>query len=422
MPRCRPFFARHIASRFVASLVLLATALCLSVPQAQAAPLPAMKAKQVSVSGLSSGAYMAVQFGVAYSAIVEGAGVIAGGPYYCARGNVSTATTVCSCTTLPAMCHVSAGGTDVSGLAAITSQNAGNGSIDPVAGMNRQRIWLFSGSADTLVPTPVMDDLASYYQNYVPAANIRYKKDLAAQHAMPTDFFGNGCSTLGSPYISNCGYDAAGELLKWIYGTLVQKSSNNPAGRFISFDQAEFLGSPQSHGMAATGVLYVPPGCDANNAQACKLHVAFHGCKQDQASVSDAFIRNAGYNGWADANNILVLYPQAAPVFPMANPNACWDWFSYDDPNYAKQSGRQMKAVKLMIDRLTGGSDPGPGPGPATCFNASNYTHVQEGRAHTNGFYVYANGSEQRMGLNNIFTRTTLKRTAPDYYEIGTCP
>ena len=34
----------------------------------------------------------AVQFGVAYSSIVDGAGVIAGGPYHCARGSVNTAT------------------------------------------------------------------------------------------------------------------------------------------------------------------------------------------------------------------------------------------------------------------------------------------------------------------------------------------
>lgn len=34
---------------------------------------------------------MAVQFQVAYSAMVRGAGVIAGGPYYCAAGSVGRA-------------------------------------------------------------------------------------------------------------------------------------------------------------------------------------------------------------------------------------------------------------------------------------------------------------------------------------------
>ena len=44
-----------------------------------------------SVSGISSGGYMAVQFHIAHSATVIGAGVLAGGPYYCAQGSVWTA-------------------------------------------------------------------------------------------------------------------------------------------------------------------------------------------------------------------------------------------------------------------------------------------------------------------------------------------
>src|SRR5262245_55504428 len=67
---------------------------------AQVAQLPSLKVdlNQTSVSGLSSGGYMAVQFHVAHSAIVKGAGVIAGGPYFCAQDDQGIATTVCSCT------------------------------------------------------------------------------------------------------------------------------------------------------------------------------------------------------------------------------------------------------------------------------------------------------------------------------------
>ena len=53
---------------------------------------------ETSVSGLSSGGYMAVQFHVAYSSLVKGAGIIAGGPYFCAQDSQDTATNVCSCT------------------------------------------------------------------------------------------------------------------------------------------------------------------------------------------------------------------------------------------------------------------------------------------------------------------------------------
>jgi poly(3-hydroxybutyrate) depolymerase len=58
----------------------------------------------------------------------------------------------------------------------------------------------------------------------------------------------------------------------------------------------------------------------------------------------------------------------------------------------------------------------------ATCTTASNYAHVSAGRARLSLGIAYANGSNQNMGLWNIFIITTLKNTGPNYYVIGTCP
>jgi poly(3-hydroxybutyrate) depolymerase len=49
-------------------------------------------------SGISSGAAMSVQLHVAYSADCEGAGIVAGPPYYCAKGSSILATTACMST------------------------------------------------------------------------------------------------------------------------------------------------------------------------------------------------------------------------------------------------------------------------------------------------------------------------------------
>src|SRR4051812_33448271 len=74
----------------VSGLALL-LALCAGGASA-AGPLPALKAeKEVTVSGVSGGAYMAVQFHVAHSSTVKGVAAIAGGPYYCAQGSLWTA-------------------------------------------------------------------------------------------------------------------------------------------------------------------------------------------------------------------------------------------------------------------------------------------------------------------------------------------
>jgi len=307
---------------------------------AAAAPLPAMKAQQASISGLSSGAFMAVQYQVAYSASVIGAGVIAGGPYYCAGGDMMTAIGSCK-------------GSDVASLAEITRKRAQAGQVDPVARLSTHRVWLFSGSADKLVPTATVADLERYYKAFIPAAQVQFKQDLPAGHGMPTLSYGAKCDALAAPFINNCGYDAAGQLLNWIYGPLAAPSTGAQAGKLLEFDQAEFLPDPGKHGMAATGYVYVPPGCE-NGGAGCKVHIALHGCAQDIGNVQDAFARNAGYNNWADTNRIVVLYPQAAAITPMPNPKACWDWWGYDDADYSIKKGRQLRAIKAMTDRLSG--------------------------------------------------------------------
>ena len=65
------------------------------------------------------------------------------------------------------------------------------------------------------------------------------------------------------------------------------------------------------------------------------------------------------------------------------------------------------------------------GPKPdfiCTATNASNYAHVVEGRAHDSFGFALANGSNQKMGLDNPFYRTILAQTAPGYFVIGNCP
>lgn len=329
--------------------LFLCLLLWIGAAQAQVVSLPALRATQVSVSGLSSGAYMAVQFEVAYSRTVMGAGVIAGGPYFCAQGSVYIATTRCSCNEELLACRVRPGGTRVPELIALTDWFAASQTIDPTSALASHRVWMFSGTLDSVVPQAVGNDLLTYYRHYIDANRISYKRNLAAEHAMPTDSYGNPCSALGTPYINHCNYDAAGELLRWIYGPLAARASTL-SGRFIAFDQSEFIALPTWHGMADLGYLYIPPSCEGGG---CRLHVAFHGCQQNPDNIGTLFVRRAGYNAWADNNKLLILYPQTSATF--YNPKACWDWWAHDDTRYAQKAGRQMAAVKRMVDRLSDG-------------------------------------------------------------------
>ncbi|MFB7913179.1 PHB depolymerase family esterase [Streptomyces sp. NPDC056061] len=59
------------------------------------------------------------------------------------------------------------------------------------------------------------------------------------------------------------------------------------------------------------------------------------------------------------------------------------------------------------------------GKAPARCFTATNYAHVAAGRAHTTLGLVYANGSDQNMGLYNIFIAHTLRESPAGHFVIA---
>ena len=102
--------------------------------------------------------------------------------------------------------------------------------------------------------------------------------------------------------------------------------------------------------------MFVPKDC-ADGA-ACRVHIALHGCDQDVGHIGQHFVNDTGYNAWADTNHLIVLYPQTkASSFAPANPQACWDWWSYisHSDDYVTKAGAQIKVIKAMLDALTSG-------------------------------------------------------------------
>ncbi|UTH75773.1 PHB depolymerase family esterase [Chromobacterium sp. IIBBL 290-4] len=325
------------------SPTLLSIIALLAMPALAADPLPAFRGDktQSSVSGLSSGAFMAAQYQVAYSASVVGAGVVAGGPYYCAKGTLAGAGPCMNVGQPPA----------VGPLLATARQFARAGQIDPLDKLASRRVYLFSGSNDNTVKTQVVDVAAEWFrQAGVPDKQIAYERSLPAGHAQITPAYGNDCAVTNTPYINHCesqgkGYDQAGVILQHIYGPL-QPKSQALTGKIVRFDQSRY--APAGSSLATEGFVYVPRACA--EGEACKVHIALHGCQQYAGKVGDAFYAHTGYNNWADSNHILVLYPQTTTS--TANPQGCWDWFGYTGPAYAWKSGAQMKAIKEMADHL----------------------------------------------------------------------
>src|SRR5918999_499424 len=232
-----------------------------------------------TVSGVSSGGYMAVQMHVAHSSRVTGVGALAAGPYYCAQGRLWTAMNHCmtpgAWTPLPRL--------EI--LKGYADRFAGERRIDPTENLSKARVWLFSGSQDRTVQPAVVQGLARFYSLY--KANP-LAVDKPAGHAMVTQAAGSACGATEPPFINDCDYDAAGELLRHVLGTL-SAPATKPNGRLLAFDQQDFA-KAKAISMADAGYVYIP--------------------------------------------------------------RACWDWWGYTDAHYATKEGAQIRTVLAMIERL----------------------------------------------------------------------
>jgi hypothetical protein len=239
---------------------------------------------------------------------------------------------------------------NVQQLARRAKQLAQQGRIEPLEPLRRHRVYLFAGSEDrTVVPAIVAAARDFYLALGVPPEQIKFVDDIPAGHAFVTDRHGLSCGKTAAPYIVDCTYDMAGDLLQQIYGTLSPKTSA-PQGDLISFDQQEFLTGLGNHGMRNVGTVYLPTGC--RKSSGCRVHVAFHGCSQNRAAVGEAFIRETGYLSWADTNRLIILFPEVERT--PANPQGCWDWWGYTGSDFLTKDAPQIIAVRRMIERLAG--------------------------------------------------------------------
>jgi poly(3-hydroxybutyrate) depolymerase len=298
---------------------------------------------QVSVSGLSSGAFMAQELGVAYSSKFMGVGVFAGGIYDCWR---TVPPPGCAYPNTPDIAR------------AQSNMNAWSGNlIDPVSNIANQKIYVFTGTNDMVIGPNVTGQVVRLYSAFTSASSIHYDNTLPDAHAFPTNFNAPGDVPCGVQNgISNCGFDGAGAVLQWIYGPLNAPNTGTLTGSLMQFNQGAFVAS--GNGMDTEAWLYVPANC--TNGQACKLHVALHGCNMSYSQIGSAFLNNTGYNRWADTNNIIVLYPQTLPDSRNSPPPfaGCWDLGAFYGLNYDQKGGVQIEALMRMVTQITSGFAP----------------------------------------------------------------
>ncbi len=330
----------------------------MGLSQAQeSSKLPALGANmgQVSVSGLSSGAFMTAQLNSAYSASFMGAGIMAGGPFLCSKSygfnaNMDNAINACM---NPLTASVAPDGKK---LFAEAVKLAEAGKIDPVENLKKQRVMIFSGGKDKTVRPVVVKQVEAYYvaAGLESGKTVKYQEIADAGHAITVnDQDASSCSITGTPYVNNCGITESSAILEHIYGNL-KPAATFLSGTMVRFNQKEFIKGTRSS-MSEDAFAYVPKSCET---ESCRVHVAIHGCQQGYKVIGKTYYTKTGYNEVADTNNIIVLYPQVEPKNSAPfNPQGCWDFWGYTETDsqnktFFTKDAPQMKAIMEMVSRL----------------------------------------------------------------------
>lgn len=364
-------------------------------------------ASDVSISGVSSGAAMAVQYAVGHSGSTVGVGSIAGPPWGCADGSASQAINKCMC-----------GRQEPDNRVDLARQLAATGKIDGLSGLNKplrlSRSYVFQSPADATVVEKSGKANAAFLSAFIgnntqlDLGNITDGSRKAGHGIIAPDNHNESCKADGreTTYIRYCGAeDNAGKMFHALYDG--ENSPFDPSKRVNVIPETEVWQFDQQHlidlvkpgtkvapdtvwgwlwfwtfpserrksfDMAEKGYLYAPPSCRQAGIS-CRVHIALHGCKQNARD----FANKAGYNNWAEHYKVIVVYPaiepsaslseeacQAPPLDPVfdaspikINPNGCWDWWGYLDPSgqkdrYLIKTSPQMRVIERIIEEVTG--------------------------------------------------------------------
>ncbi|MFN9066880.1 MAG: prolyl oligopeptidase family serine peptidase, partial [Bdellovibrionales bacterium] len=187
----------------IVALILVAISSSAARRQVSASP------DGITISGLSSGAYLAVQMHVAFSNLFSGSASISGGTFWCAEGSVITAQL--DCMRFPKTENAT---TSLAQLQIYEKE----GLVDPTRNLQNDRVLIFSSHKDSIVNLKNSARLENFYRSLIPHQQITHLVSQEAGHGFLTDNFGRKCGEEGSPWFQNCSFDLAGQILKRMYG------------------------------------------------------------------------------------------------------------------------------------------------------------------------------------------------------------
>lgn len=334
--------------------------------------------ESIFVSGLSSGADFAAQFQVAYSANVSGAAIFAGQPFRCAITRFpkdelqppNPEVPICvgcppNTTLIYDHCKHEPSWVDVSELKAVAENNFKDKLIDDPSNLNNTGVYCYRGTEDSHYAPGSVAKTAEFFTQFASSPNnVKLVDDVPSGHAYPLPGTcpwpcGLGATANIIPF-QNCRYDGIGEALKHIYSTLgkpIRTLKDWFWDSLFWFDQEPFWGNRNITRLEKYALIYVPKRCaSSQNAplKRCNLMVNFHGCGFVFPGTYEMLVTQLNLNAWAEANDIVVLYPRLGAIGTTAEQKqGCWNVYGQTGVDYATKNADQMAAIWQMVSSLT---------------------------------------------------------------------
>ena len=327
----------------------------------------------ITISGISSGADFAVQFHVAFSSLLKGVGVFAGQPYHCAVTRFEDDPLVPPDPNIPVPCDACPPNKTLQYdhckqhpervqqklLLNYTNRQAALGTIDMPSNLSKARVYLYRGTKDPCYRAGSEGQVVGFYRGWNSGLDGQFalESTIPSLHAQPTIHKGSPC---GGPYdgpysyLANCGYDGAGAALQHLYRNMLRPAVASANWQFLhKIPQAHYMEKGRDVGLAKEAFIFVPPHC-ATGERVCRLHLWFHGCGGPDRFYN-ASVHYAGFNEWAEANDLVILYPAMRNWGGTYETKiGCWDAYGQTGHDYALQTGGQMASVRRMIKDIAG--------------------------------------------------------------------
>ena len=242
------------------------------------------------------------------------------------------------------------------------------GLISNTDNLNGAPVYIFSGALDPIYGPHHQEAQRQYYDHF--GANVEFVQ-LDVGHAVPATY-PSSSHWFYNP--TGVAYDLSGNMLRHLITNVEGSGSSGTIREWVAADpdwrskgvlkkfyQNEFLDTFlwQPDSLADYGYVYYPYSC-IDGSRNCKVHMYLHGCHE---TVDGLFpgIESLSYGGrlaYAASNDIIVLMPQAKFSL-FTNIDECFDFNNHlsgqdreTDRTFISKNGRQVKALKAMLDRV----------------------------------------------------------------------